>query len=143
MDPLSLTASVIALIGLSDQIITACKGYVTALKDAPNDLCNILIEIGGVKCTLETLEMRQKFSPILQKIEGVHSPLEGCRRELDALAQLLPAEAEGSRKRKRGKSIFSYAESAWPFKQGKARKILENLGRHKGTLVLILTTDAG
>lgn len=143
MDPLSVTASIITLIGLSDRIITVCRGYVTALKDAPNDLCNILIEVGAIKCTLETLEMRQKLSPIFQSIDVANNPLTGCRRELDALIKLLPVDTEGSLKRKRGSSKISYVELAWPFKQGKVRRILEDLGRHKATLVLVLTTDAG
>lgn len=141
MDPLSVTASATALIGLANQVLTACLAYTAAVKDAPNDLCNILIEVGSVKCVLETLEVRQNLSPILQKLDIVHSPLEGCRRELDTLAQLLPSDVEDSRRRARGKSVLT--KLTWPFKQGQARKVLENLGRHKGTFVLLLTTDAG
>jgi hypothetical protein len=46
MDPLSLAASVIAIIQLADRIISVCKDYVTTVKDAPNDLRAIL------NCTL-------------------------------------------------------------------------------------------
>lgn len=143
MDPLSVTASIIAVVGLAENIITRCKAYVSAVKDAPNDLCNILIEVGSVKCTLETLEMRRKVSLILQDIGNADGPLEGCDRTLKALMKLFPTESDCTRKRKRSNLIKSYAELAWPFKEGKARKLLEDLGRHKATLVLILTTDAG
>jgi hypothetical protein len=143
MDPLSAMASIIAVIGLAENIITRCKVFVSAVKDAPNDLCNILIEVGSVKCILETLEIRRKVSPILQDIGNADGPLEGCDRALKALVKLFPTESDRAGKRKRTNFIVSYAELAWPFKEGKARKLLEDLGRHKATIVLILTTDAG
>jgi hypothetical protein len=143
MDPLSITVSVVTLIGLAEKVITRCKTYISVVKDAPNDLCNILIEVGSVKCTLETLEMRRMLSPALWGVGNADGPLEGCDRALKALIELLPTEADRVGKRKRSKFTPSYAELAWPFKEGKARKILEDLGRHKATIVLILTTDAG
>jgi hypothetical protein len=99
MDPLSVTASMIAIIGLAENIISRCKAYVSAVKDAPNDLCNILIEVGSVKCTMETLEMRRKISPILQDIGNADGPLEGCDRALKAILKLFPTESDRARKR--------------------------------------------
>ncbi|KAE9369004.1 hypothetical protein N431DRAFT_415792, partial [Stipitochalara longipes BDJ] len=141
MDPLSLTASVIAIVGLAVEVINRCKNYVSALEDAPADLCSILIEVGSVKCVLETLELRCNFSPNLLGADG---PIEGCHRSLKALIDLIPKPATLPNKRKRGQlNTATYAKLAWPFKEHKARKILENLGRHKVTIVLILTTNAG
>ena len=57
MDPLSLTAGVIAIIQLADRIISVCRDYVTTVKDAPNDLRTIFIEVGSVKCVFELLEL--------------------------------------------------------------------------------------
>lgn len=143
MDPLSFTASVIAIIGLAAEVINRCKDYVSALEDAPTDLCSILIEVGSVKCVLETLEMRRNLSPSLLGI-GADGPVEGCHRSLKALIDLIPKPATLPSKRKRSQlNAATYAKLAWPFKEDKARKILENLGRHKVTIVLILTSDAG
>jgi hypothetical protein len=86
--------------------------------------------------------MRRKPSPALQGIRSAGGPLEGCDRVLKALLQLFPTEADRPGKRKRSKLKVSYAELAWPFKEGKARKLLDDLGRHKATIILILTTDA-
>lgn len=143
MDPLSVTASVITVVGLAEAIITRCKAYVSAVKDAPNDLCSILLEVGAVKCALETLEMRRKLSPALQGIGSAGGPLDGCNRALKALLELFPTQAHHSGKKKRTTPTISYTELAWPFKEGKARKLLDDLGRHKATIVLILTTDSG
>jgi len=35
MDPISLTASVIAMIQLAEQIISVCTDYIISIKDAP------------------------------------------------------------------------------------------------------------
>ncbi|PMD20101.1 hypothetical protein NA56DRAFT_574424, partial [Hyaloscypha hepaticicola] len=135
---LSFTASVIAIIGLAAEVIKRCKDYVSALEDAPTDLCSILIEVGSVKCVLETLEMRSNLSPSFLSV-GADGPVEGCHRELKALRNLIPATLPSKRKRSQ-LNTATCAKLAWPFKEDKARKILENLGRHKLTIILILTT---
>jgi hypothetical protein len=59
MDPLSLTAGVIAIIQMADKIISVCKDYVTAVKDAPKDLpkdlWTIMFEVASLKCIVEVL----------------------------------------------------------------------------------------
>ena len=141
MDPLSITASVIAVIGLAGQIISRCNSYLSAVKEAHNDLCNILIEVGTVKCILETLKLRLHLSPVFQSVNAVNSPLKGCESALKALLKLFPAELGHSGKRKRDGSLPAYTELAWPFKQGKVRKLLEDIARYKATITLIITTD--
>jgi hypothetical protein len=57
MDPLSITAGVIAIIQIADSITSLCESYLTTVKDAPKDLRNILIEVESVKCVLEVVEI--------------------------------------------------------------------------------------
>jgi hypothetical protein len=140
MDPLSITASVITVVGLAGKIISLCNSYVSAIKEAPDDLCNILIEVGSVKCILETLQLRLTLSPFMQSIEAVNGPLKGCETALVALLKLFPNSGQ-PRKRKWTETSTAYAELAWPFKQGKARKSLEDIAKYKSTIALILTTD--
>lgn len=49
MDPLSITASVIAVIGLADRIISFCQGYIAKMKDAPSDLRAIMVKVNSLK----------------------------------------------------------------------------------------------
>lgn len=56
MDPVSLTASIIAMIQIAGSTISICKEYITTVKDAPRDLRSIMIEVGNVKSILEVLE---------------------------------------------------------------------------------------
>ena len=147
MDPLSLAASVIAIIQLADRIISVCKDYVTTVKDAPNDLRTIFIEVGSVKCVLELLELvisrgdHDKMPVILEKLRTPTGPIEGCKQALTALDSLFPVEAECSARGKRRKILRSLKDLAWPFKEGKARKLVEDIGRHKATISLALTTE--
>lgn len=56
MDPLSITASVIAVIGLAGKIISLCQGYVNTMKGAPSDLRTIMVETGSLKSVVRSLE---------------------------------------------------------------------------------------
>ena len=147
MDPLSLTASVIAIIQLADGIISVCKDYVTTVKDAPNDLRTIFMEVGSVKCVFELLELviprddNDNIPVILEKLRASNGPIEGCKQALTALDSLFPVEIECPARGKRRKILRSLKDLAWPFKEGKARKLLEDIGRHKATISLALTTE--
>lgn len=140
MDPLSVTASILTIIGLADKIISACKGYISAVREAPNDLSSILIEVGSVKCVLEVLEMRSDNILIGNKLRGPDGPFEGTKQALLAFERLLPVTVDGYLDGKRRKLSTSYATLAWPFKEGKAQKLLGDIARHKATISLALTT---
>jgi Fungal N-terminal domain of STAND proteins len=145
MDPLSLAASVIAIIQLADRIISVCKDYVTTVKDAPNDLRTIFIEVGSVKCVFELLELviprgdNDNAPVILEKLRTSNGPIEGCKQALTALDSLFPLECPARGKRRI--ILRSLKDLAWPFKEGKARRLLEDIGRHKATISLALTTE--
>lgn len=144
MDPTSLTASIITIVGLADKIISVCKGYITTVKDAPNDLTNILIEVGSVKCVIEIIQLRNDNSVIGTKLQSTGGPLEGCKQALIALNKLLEIATDcpvDGKRGKRRKLALSYATLAWPLKEGKAQKLLTDIARHKATISLALTTE--
>jgi hypothetical protein len=109
----------------------------------------IIIEVGSVKCVLELLQdLTAQNSTvhgdgfiILQKLEGPDGPIEGCLQTLKELGSLFPEPAETTQDGKRRKKTLSLAGLMWPFKEGKARKLLERLGRHKATISLTLTAE--
>jgi hypothetical protein len=146
MDPFSITSGVIAIIQIASAVISICKDYITTVTDAPKDLRTILIEVGSIKCVLETLELLVSkddgaTSIILQNLQTSDGPLEGCKQALMALNQLLPAAAECPTDGKRRKLLLSLTNLAWPLKESKARKLLEDIGRHKTTISLALTIE--
>lgn len=149
MEPFSLAASVIAVIQLSEMIISLCKWYITSLKDVPKDLRTIMIEAGSVKSVLSNLEFFMSIWAatgdtlhILKGLEGPEGPVEGCRKALVDLGKLFPSElTSNATDTKRRATTISYAKLAWPFKERKAWKILDDIVRYKATIALALTID--
>lgn len=139
MDPVSITASVIAIIQIAEKIVSVCKDYIATVKDAPSDLRTILIEVGSLKCVLEALELSVsgELSDILQKLGSPDGPIEGCKQALALLERQLPRPFGYAGDAKRRKIDVL----AWPLKEPRARKALEDIARHKATISLALTTE--
>ncbi|KAH0553118.1 hypothetical protein GP486_006694 [Trichoglossum hirsutum] len=148
MDPLSIVASVAAIIQITDRIISICKSYITTVKDAPRDLRMIMIETGSIRIVLEVLEslasgeINEDSSIILKNLKNSGGLLEGCGQALATLDSLFPAAECKSPDSKRRKTLLSLKNLAWPLKQSKARKLLEDIGRYKESICLTLTTES-
>lgn len=147
MDPLSITSGAIACIQIASKIISVCKSYISTVKESHNDLRNILIEVGGVKCTLEVLELlctrdhNGELPIILTRLEKMGNPIEGCRQALAALEKLLPTDAVDCPTEGKRRKLDVYTQMAWPLKRTKVQTLLEDIGRHKATISLALTTE--
>jgi len=126
-------------------VISICKTSITGVRDAPIELRTILIEVGSLKCVLEVLELsvpsRQDPSwiSILERLKG---PIDECRESLRVLEALFPPQSESPVKGKKERITLSLTNLAWPFKRDKTLKLLEEIGRHKSTISLGLTTEA-
>jgi Fungal N-terminal domain of STAND proteins len=147
MDPLSVTAGVIAIVQIVDRITSTCRAYITAVKDAPRDLRTIVIEVESIKCILGILELLAHGNDgdtpaILEKLNGPNGPLAGCMGVLAALDSLFPETSANTEGGKRRKTLMSLAHLAWPFKADKARKYLEDLAIYKSTISLTLTSES-
>jgi hypothetical protein len=148
MDLLSIIASYIAIIQIADRLVSNCKGYVKSVKDTPNNIRIIIIEVGSVRCVLELIrdpvpedgDDNNDMSFRLQNLRGEDGPVEGCKKALIALSSLDPDPVVQSTHEKRRK-LFSLTTLAWPLKEGKARKLLQDIRRYKATMSLALTTE--
>ncbi|KAK8039399.1 hypothetical protein PG993_007810 [Apiospora rasikravindrae] len=133
-DPLSMGASIIAFIEITNRIVSTCKYCIETIKDAPKDFQMILGETTSLEAIIETLKALGT-DPL-----GLSGTLESCRRCLLALERLLPKPQEnGVSSKKRHKITF--AELAWPLKESKARKLLSEVSQHKATLLLAMSGD--
>lgn len=56
MDPLSISASIIALIGATHEIVTICYNYAAAAKGAPWALSRMIDELNNLRSVLESIE---------------------------------------------------------------------------------------
>ena len=145
MDGLSVAASVVAFVQLADSVIRLCKFYIESAKDAPHSLRLILIEISSLRCALKSLDYLLNVDPesLPTAVLDLWRPggtAEACKESLAQLQRLLPAApadkpANGNKRRKITQAL------AWPLKEEKARKLLQEVSQHKDNINLALTID--
>ena len=139
----------IAIIQIADRIISLCKFYVETARDAPSDLRAILIETSTLKTILENLNFLTACdgpdSATAKQISGADGPIEGSFRTVTELEKLFPSDSIGTRGRKGSKKRrfnLVLTALAWPLKESKARKLLDEMMRYKATIILALTTNS-
>jgi hypothetical protein len=148
MDPLSISASIIAVLQATSAVVSICYDYSSAVKGSSWELLKIIDEVRDLRNVLETLERlaRQEESsnsakgrlPSLRLLcEPKTGLLAQCVMELNDLDKKLrpPGYPVGSKRR------ALIQASSWPLKKGAAEKTLVNIGRLKATLTLAITAD--
>lgn len=141
---MEVAASIIAVVQLTDRIVSVCRSYIEGVKDYPKDLRVIYLEVKSLAVIFETLRFMDQTDPkdaaILSHLEGHDGPIEGCRKTVEALSSLLSPSATissstGTQPRNKTQKIQdSLASFAWPLKANQAQKLMEELNRHKSTI---------
>ena len=146
-EAIAVGASVIAIIQITDRVIGLCKFYIETARDAPSDLRVILIETSALKTILENLNFLSACdSSVLAatgSLSGEDGPIKGCLRTAAELENLFPtdeAQTTGWKRSKRRKLGSILTALAWPLKESRARKLLDEMMRYKTTISLALTT---
>jgi hypothetical protein len=144
---LAFAASIAAFIQLADRVITLSKFYLEALEDCPRDIRVLFIEVSSLKGILESLDFLVQNSngdhsnTFLQQLTGHDGPIEGCRKSLDDLQRLLPEDIRGAgNKRYKISEIARYL--AWPLKESRARKLLQEILQYKTSITTALTSES-
>lgn len=151
MDPLSITAGIIAVLGVTLKVLDICYEYNNSFKNASKDLSKVIEEIISLRTVLETLQqLARKVEnadptavsrlPSLRLLsEPQDGPLVKCLAVLEALKQKLnPPSLNGQAKSKR-KALMDAL--SWPLKEEDTKTTLENIGRFKATLNLAIIAD--
>ena len=146
---LGIGASVIAVIQITDRIVGLCKHYITTVNDAPSDLRFILLETSTLKIIFENLDFLTRcdsgVSNIVDGLTGVDGPIEGCLKSVTQLEKLFPSDciqdAQQNRTKKQ-KVKATLAALAWPLKETKAGKLLDEISRYKTTITLAITMES-
>jgi hypothetical protein len=153
-EALALGASVIAFLQLADRVIWLCKFYIETVRDAPNDLRIILMEISGLKAVLDTVSFLLHADPdsvskVIWNLDGQDGPLSACRLSLGKLEKLFPADhpwqnGQGCQfKQQKVRKVSQILVTlAWPLQANKARALLDDILRHKATITLALSTES-
>ena len=136
MDPLSICASITALIQLTSTTVQYLKG----VKGAPEDRQRILSELTSVIGILLILQDQadqakqgDQWSSTLQSLNVPEGPLNQLPRALERLSSKLASPATGLKKL--GKAIV------WPFQKEEVKEILGSIERQKALLNLARQND--
>lgn len=133
MDPLSISASIVALVQLTGTVIE----YLHGVKGASEDRQNILSELSSVSGMLFILQdhadqQEDSWSLTLKSLNGTEGPLAQLRTSLELLlSKLVPVKGL----KKVGKAF------AWPFQKEEIKEILNAIERQKVLLSLARQND--
>ena len=141
MDPLSVTASLITVLGLAHKITTLCLGL-HSLKESQQELSRILDEVESLRTILERLArlasskdgQEEAILPNFAAVNEPNGPLANCRTELENLhVELKKVSSSASR--------FGMQKISWALNEKDITRRLEKVSKAKDTLQLFLAVD--
>jgi hypothetical protein len=140
MDPLSVTASLIAVLQISGALVSTLYEYRKCVNNASKAAARIIEELNSLCHVFESLlravesEESAEVSRLstMAQLSGPNGELAKCRGELERLSAKLEPESGWRAMRK---------ALIWPLNEGEVNKTLESLQRIKSTLQLALSTD--
>ena len=140
MDPLSVTASVVGLLGAARQIASILYKVQSGLKDAPRSMHQLLSQLNELKFTFDAVNYlligidsapRRRISMIqVDQLVATLSDAVLTFSELEALVHPLAADSLNPSLVERMK---------WVWKEDTIGNIMLRLDRHKASLTLMLT----
>jgi hypothetical protein len=151
MDPLSVAASVIAVLQATNAVIQVCYDFKSALAQSPWALTKILAEVKDLRNVLQTLvtlaedledardeggTMSKTFSLLYAPDEG---PLAACLDEMKSLERKLTPKSWYDKTGLARKALIQ--AMGWQLKDKDVQASLQRLERCKSTLNLALSAD--
>jgi hypothetical protein len=135
MDPLSITASVIAVFQLTGVVI----GYLHDVKDAPKECRNCIKEVLNLQSLLSSLQFRlddatsnDPWYTAVQALNDENGPLEQYKQALEQLRAKVTIQ-DGLQKIKR--------RVVWNFSKAEVKHIFERMERLKSLVSIALEQD--
>lgn len=151
MDPLSITASLIAVLQISGTVISALYEYRNGVKSASKDAARIIAEINSLRGILESLLQAVEKEDYkagsnggggsrLANFQALTQPdgeLKRCQADLEAVSGKLVGDDAGSLSgwKKVRKALV------WPFKEKDVEKLLQSVQKAKSTMQFALSAD--
>ena len=141
MDPISLTASVITVLGLIHKLSMTCLDFHSKVKSARRNVDHIMDELNLLRSVLEGLAriipMKEQESTNfcdLVTIAAPYGPLWSCHTELEELeGELSTATSTDSK--------FGISSVSWALKEKEINRRLGRISTAKQSLQLAMTVD--
>lgn len=135
MDPLSVTASIFAILHLSTKVLA----YLNDVKDASKDRAQCQIEVSNLysllvnlRCRLEEGDASEPWYTAVRALAVANGPFDQFRQALEELQAKL---IDGGRLKKAGEALM------WKFKKEEVASILARMERLKGVVGVALEMD--
>jgi hypothetical protein len=150
MDPLSITASLIAVLQISGTVISALYEYRNGVKGASKDAARIIAELNSLRGILESLLQAVEKEDYkassngggsrLANFQALTHPdgeLKRCQADLEAVSAKLVGDDAGSLSgwKKVRKALI------WPFKEKDVEKLLQSVQKATSTMQFALSAD--
>jgi hypothetical protein len=142
-EPVSVVASVIAIIQISSKVIALCYSFRSRVTTVPRDLLSITQELEDLIKLLQRLQEIAKglgdpysqstdLSEALRLLNSQNGPLPRCQAELRALEVKLEPKT----------GIKAVGQALlWPLKEKDVRKAIERIAGFRASLTVALDAD--
>lgn len=131
---MDVAASVIAVVQLSDRVVSLCGQYALSVKDARGDIRRLSNEITELlfvlKCVEEAIREPSNYYST-ETTKRLQKCLEDCRLELTGLEKELSSTRTG----------FWARALIWPLRSKDIAKVVENLRNLRDMMHFALTAD--
>lgn len=130
-------ASVIAVIQITEQVVTLCYDYLKAVKNAVADIRRLQDELRSLETILRGAQ-KLLDGPYKEKLETsqcLRDSLIGCRSDVKDLKARLTAKSKGMRHR------LGVGRLKWPFESKDVDNIIRTLHKHRDNLGTGLAID--
>lgn len=136
MDGLSAAGSVIAVIQISDRVVSLCSQYLKAVRKAKRDIKRLQGELGRLKTVLEGAQqiLEGPNGARLQTSHRLHDGLDGCSLQLSELEEKLNLG-------KMGKMMSHLRALKWPFEKEEVDDNIQILKGYRDALSAALDID--
>jgi hypothetical protein len=148
MEPLSAAASVIAVLQLSEAVLSACCRYLNKAKDASSDILRVIHRVGYLSALLRDLQQHATADPASSTLAGLigeQGPLAVCQRSLEKLKARFPpamiGSGSGSGPGPVSLSLSLRQKLTWPFEAKKVDDVLERIATQLPVIELALVGD--
>jgi len=142
MEALGGAASIMQVLQISEQIVSACYQYYRSARSAKKDIIQVINIVGGLKSTLENLQLLigDPVDPRLSHLVCLDEPLKSCQCALTTVATKLridPTKPPNAREVK----VNLGTHLTWPWKEKEIEKILSVIEKQKTIFILALGGD--
>src|SRR5579859_3464676 len=144
MDGLSAAASVIAVLQLSDRVITVCWEYYKTAKHAKKDILEVRTAVKDLKNVLDDIQLlidpdgdADDRRPLLNSLA---TTFKSCETALQEIAKELGITFDAELNPENVKVSFQ-KKASWPWKEKSVSKILQTMEKYKTTFILAINGD--